>query len=283
MRVAQRYSDRIRRDSVAEIKTQGILGDKFVSLSLGTPPEEVHNYDAWLKTKDPEDLLAGVSTIKENIVSITDQIDVALKGEDGTKAGKSIVQMLDSMRNILTEVEDGKGLIHALVYEEKAARDLKHALDGIDEAAQSLAAITEAIETGDGTIHDLVYEDDLGQQISELVATLDRTADGIDGLVVDIKEGDGVIHSLVYTDEGKNLIANLTDASADIKDVTDAIKRGEGTLGALVVDPTVYEDVITLLGGAKRSKILKSFVRETIRKNERSEGLSDGGAVDDPE
>jgi len=283
MRVAQRYSERIRKDTVAEIKTQGVLGDKYISLSLGTPPEPVHNYDAWIKTKDPEDLLAGVQTIKENILSITDQIDVALKGEDGEKAGKSIVQMLESMRNILTEVEEGRGLIHALVYEEKAARDLKNALDGIDETAQSLAAITEAIETGDGTFHSLVYEDELGVQVAHLVATLDRTADNIDGLVLDIKEGDGVIHSLVYTDEGKNLIANLTDASADIKEVTESIKRGEGTLGALVMDPTVYEDVKTLLGGAKRNKVLRSYVRETIRKNEKSEGLSDGGAVESQE
>jgi phospholipid/cholesterol/gamma-HCH transport system substrate-binding protein len=279
MRVAQRFSERIRRDSVAEIKTQGVLGDKYISLSLGTPPNDEHNYDAWLKSKDPEDLLAGVSTIKENIVSITDQIDVALKGEDGANAGQSIVQILESLRNIVTEVEDGKGLIHALVYDRKAARDLEDALASIDTAAQSIQAITTEIEQGDGTIHALIYDD----QISDLVTSLESAADNLDAVVVDIREGDGVIHSLIYTDEGKNLIANLTDASDDIRQVTESIKEGEGTLGALIADPTVYEDVKTLLGGAKRNKILRSYVRDTIRRNERGEGLSDGSSVEDPD
>lgn len=283
MKVAQTYSERIRKDTVAEIRTQGVLGDKYISLSLGSAGEPVHNYDAWLKSKDPEDLLAGVQTIKANILSITDQLDSALKGEDGTRAGQSIVQMLESMRRILQEVEDGKGLIHRLVYDEKASRDLRDALDGIEQTAAHLAAITAAIENGDGTFHSLVYEDDLGHQVAGLVETLDRTAGNIDGLVVDIKEGDGVIHSLVYTDEGKNLIANLTLASADIKDLTDSIRRGEGTLGALIVDPTIYEDVKTLLGGAKRNKVIKAYVRETIRRNEQAEGLGDGGSVEQPE
>jgi phospholipid/cholesterol/gamma-HCH transport system substrate-binding protein len=31
------YEDRIREDSVAAIKTQGVLGDKYVELSIGSP------------------------------------------------------------------------------------------------------------------------------------------------------------------------------------------------------------------------------------------------------
>jgi phospholipid/cholesterol/gamma-HCH transport system substrate-binding protein len=94
-----------------------------------------------------------------------------------------------------------------------------------------------------------------------------------------VKEGDGVIHSLLYEDEGKNLIDNLTVASSDIRAMVDEIEQGKGTLGAFIKDPSVYEDVKSFLGGAKRNKILKSYVRDTIRKNERSEGLSEGGAV----
>ena len=92
-------------------------------------------------------------------------------------------------------------------------------------------------------------------------------------------EGDGVVHSLLYGDEGKNLIDNLTAASADIRTMMTEIGEGKGTLGALIKDPSVYEDVKGFLGGAKRNKVLKSYVRDTIRKNERSEGLSEAGAV----
>ena len=41
MRVAERYRERIRKDTIASIKTQGVLGDKYISLSLGSEGQEV--------------------------------------------------------------------------------------------------------------------------------------------------------------------------------------------------------------------------------------------------
>ncbi len=273
MRVAERFQERIRKDSIAEINTQGVLGDKYISLSIGSKGEPALKYDDWIKSKDPQDLMAGVPEIKQNVLDITESLKVALEGEEGDSASKSLVEILASVRNILAEVETGKGMIHALVYDEAAGARLKSALANLDDVTEDVAVLTEEIKTGDGTLHALIYED----QISDLVATLDKTVEDIDGVVLAITEGDGTLHSLIYTDEGQNLVANLTDASADIKDITGSIKDGQGTLGALIADPTVYEDVKTLLGGAKRNKILRSYVRETIRKNERSEGLSDAG------
>jgi phospholipid/cholesterol/gamma-HCH transport system substrate-binding protein len=41
------------------------------------------------------------------------------------------------------------------------------------------------------------------------------------------------------------------------------VRRGEGTLGALVEDPTLYEDLSALLRGANRSTLLRSLIRST--------------------
>lgn len=275
MRVAKRFQDRIRKDSVAQISTQGVLGDKYISLTLGSAQEPAHNYDAWLLSEDPTDLLDGVEEIKLNILSITQNIDEILKGEQGANAVASLAEIIESVRSVLKEVEEGRGLVHTLVYDKSVSTKLKSALASVDTVAADVALLTEEIKTGDGAIHALIYED----QLTGVIASLDKTVEDIDAVIVEIKEGDGTLHSLIYTEEGQNLIANLTDASADIKSITGDIKDGHGTLGALLQDPTVYEDIKTLLGGAKRNKILRSYVRETIRKNERSEGLSDGGAV----
>jgi phospholipid/cholesterol/gamma-HCH transport system substrate-binding protein len=275
MRVAKRFSERIRSDSLASIQTQGVLGDQFIALSLGSAGKPELAPDGVVSSVDPESLLDGVPEIKDKLLSITDQIDQALRGEDGQRGTKSLADILESVRNIIAEVEAGKGIIHALVYDESITRDIKGAIDGLDKTVDSVAAITHEIQHGDGTIHALVYEN----QIEVLVGSLQKTADNIDDVVMAVREGDGVVHSLLYGDEGKNLIDNLTAASADIRTMVSEIGEGKGTLGALVKDPTVYEDVKSFLGGAKRNKILKSYVRDTIRKNERSEGLSEAGAV----
>ena len=40
MKIMSRYQDRIRTDSIARIDTVGVLGDKYVSISMGTPSAE---------------------------------------------------------------------------------------------------------------------------------------------------------------------------------------------------------------------------------------------------
>jgi hypothetical protein len=39
-------------------------------------------------------------------------------------------------------------------------------------------------------------------------------------------------------------------------------------LGALLDDPTVYEDLSTLLRGAERSRILRMLIRSSLRQGE---------------
>ena len=37
--------------------------------------------------------------------------------------------------------------------------------------------------------------------------------------------------------------------------------RGEGTFGLLLNDPTLYEDIKRLVGGAQRSAVIRTLIR----------------------
>jgi phospholipid/cholesterol/gamma-HCH transport system substrate-binding protein len=43
------------------------------------------------------------------------------------------------------------------------------------------------------------------------------------------------------------------------------IRAGRGTLGALLVDPSLYEDIKTLVGNVQRNEVLRALVRYAIR------------------
>jgi hypothetical protein len=64
------------------------------------------------------------------------------------------------------------------------------------------------------------------------------------------------------------MVANLSKASGDLAMMTGYMKQGRGTLGALVVDPTVYEQLVQVLGGVGRSRILRALVRYAISRDE---------------
>ena len=53
-----------------------------------------------------------------------------------------------------------------------------------------------------------------------------------------------------------------------IKKSTTKISKGEGSLGAIINDPTVYEDLKEILGNVKRNRILRELVRYSISNSE---------------
>ncbi len=267
--ISQRYQDRIRKDSLATVATQGVLGDKYINLSVGTPTQPELKDGEWIQRKNPTDLFASLGGIAEDL-------GAAIRGPGGKAAGKSIVEMLDAVRNVLKEVEEGKGLIHHLVYEESPGQKVDSLLTSLNQGGRSLERILKEVEKGDGTAHALVY----GEEGSRAIAELSQAASKLDGLLADIKSENGVLHSLIYADEkGSNIIANLTAVSSDLHDITTSIKKGEGTIGGLVADPSVYQDLKTLLGRAERNKLLKAFIRANMRRNEAAEGVAGGGAT----
>ncbi len=283
LNVRKACQSRIRLDSVATIASQGLLGDKNVSISMGSDGKKVHDGSEALTSEDPAELSYIIDNgreIVEGAKRIIVKIDTALGSDDAEGAGKSILGILQSIRTILGDVEKGQGLIHALVYDQSSARKLKSALASVDAATDDFAALTKAVKEGDGAIHNLIYEDKITGEIHALLVNLNNASTKIDGLVLEIQDGDGLIHDLVYTDKGQSVLADLKDVSTDIKDVVAMVKRGEGTLGGIIVDPTIYQDLKTLLGKAQRNKILKAYVRDTLRQNEQEEGVSPAGLTE---
>lgn len=63
-------------------------------------------------------------------------------------------------------------------------------------------------------------------------------------------------------------VANFKQSSESMSKITKQIEAGPGTLHALIYDQGLHEDLRTLVGGANRSKVLKYFIRESIKKGE---------------
>src|SRR5207247_2558123 len=55
LNIARRYADRIRKDSIARIETQGLLGDKVVEVTVGTTATPPLQPGEVLAARDPSD------------------------------------------------------------------------------------------------------------------------------------------------------------------------------------------------------------------------------------
>ncbi|MGE4106940.1 MAG: MlaD family protein [Bacteriovoracia bacterium] len=63
----------------------------------------------------------------------------------------------------------------------------------------------------------------------------------------------------------------IKSAIGNLDSIMAKINNGTGTLGALVNDSSLYEDVRSLFGGVSRNRIMRNLVRKTVKDNENKE------------
>ncbi len=203
LNINRSYKERIRTDSKASIQGQGLLGDKLIFISVGSPVKPVIKEGALLESSSQ----AGLAAFME-------------------KGG----EVMDSVQNILKQVESGKGLLHSLLYEEKGER----VGSDLAEISQSLKEVFSEVRDGDGFLHGLIYD----------------------------KENGETMGNISFASE------NLKQMAKNFREISDRINAGEGSIGGLINDPTVYYDLKTLMGKANRHKLLKTVIRSILKKQD---------------
>ena len=300
--IARRFQDRIRADSEARIMTQGLLGDRLVEITQGTPKGAKLADGATLKSREPfevsrvfaegADTMTAIRGLVATVQSAVQKLDQGSLDEL-SGAMQSARRVADRVDRIAREIETGKGLLHALVYEEPET------LRKLNTLLASAQGVLDSARQGDNAVAVLLSPDS-GRAARSLVAAMDAVGRGADKAA---PEG-GLLSALLYDPEyrtvaadlqavAKNfrdvserlakgrgllgsLVADQTDgpmgqagddfrvAMANLRAITDRIRAGEGTLGGLVEDPSVYENLASFLEGAQRSFLLRSLMRSTV-------------------
>ncbi|MBI2342459.1 MAG: MCE family protein [Deltaproteobacteria bacterium] len=219
LKINKKFQDRIRKDSEAAINTQGLLGDKFVYISVGSETELVLQDGDFLAGREVASLYSIAEKGGEILENVKEASTSAKKFFEDMYAGKeNIRESLQSLRNIMHQTEKGEGLLNALIYDSKGR--------------EVVADIADSMES-----------------LKNIVGRADEE---------DKKNG-----------EASGVVKNLRVASEDLKQIVAKVNRGEGTIGGLIADPTIYNDIRALFGRANRNKLLKTVVKATLTENDK--------------
>ncbi len=294
--VDRQYAGRIRQDSVARIKTLGLLGDKYIEISSGSPDSEIipsGGEIAAAPATDVDKLIASGGDVAENVVAISNSLRTILArmeagegilgqlttdNEAGERAKGAILATLDSLRSIAYKIEGGEGTLATLINEGDLAERLGSALDRMD-------ALLAKMDSGPGALPALVNDEETGERVREVVASLSRTTDDLEGLVRQLNEGQGLLGRLISDEEFADSVGdNLHQLLENLNELSSKLERGEGTLGQLIEDPAVYEAINDVIVGINESKLLRWLIRNRqkagIKKRYREQRqLSEEGAA----
>ncbi len=128
---------------------------------------------------------------------------------------------------------------------------------GATGIAKMLKGGENVVDLLEKNLHNLkiITESFAKDQKSEVFFTnLTETSQSINSVMAALNKGRGA-HELNRT-------------LKNIRILTEKLNRGEGTVGALLNDATLYEDLKHLIGGANRNSILKFFVRQAVKSSD---------------
>ncbi len=273
---------RVREDSVATIENRGLLGDKMVVISAGDLKRSAVPAGGEIRSKDPEDLgelLKKVTSIGDKAEGVMTNLERTTSTLAEPKFQEDLKAGVSSLSGILESVDKGEGYIGKLLSDPAESAKLSRTLSNLERSTANLdrllTGINQAVHRvnhGPGLAHEVVY----GEGSAHTVAKFGDAAGEVALLLKGVREGNGFAHSLLYGgDESQGALANLDAMSADLRKIVADMRAGRGTLGALLVDPSVYEDVKMLLGNVQRNQSLRALVRYSIRQDEVKPSVTD--------
>jgi phospholipid/cholesterol/gamma-HCH transport system substrate-binding protein len=177
------------------------------------------------------------------------------------------------MNVLLKEVTEGKGYPHRFLTDPNEAERISQTVQSLSGSAEELnqtlrefRVAVRQVRQGPGFAHDVIFGDGPKKEIAQIGFAAEEVALTLQG----IRGGNGFAHDLLYGGESdtRDALTNITQATADLRDILAGVKAGKGTIGALLVDPSVYEDIKRVVGNVGRNDVLRALVRYSIKRDE---------------
>jgi len=200
----------IKEDSVARIAWGGLLGNRYIDISFGSPEAPVLPPGSFIKSEEAIRLDKIFDKVE---VAATDFQNILTKN----KLGPKLTKVLNNAAQITDDIVAGKGTIGKLVKDPQLYDNLKSA------SAQ--------IKSGEGTIGKLIYTDELHKKALAVVEDLKSASARVEKLLAD---NDERIQNVIKSLEAAGPEAK--EAFAAIRELGKKVDSGEGVLAALIND-----------------------------------------------
>ena len=270
--VVRSEAGRVKQDSVAKIATKGLLGDKMIEITKGEAREAIPP-GGEIQAEEPGDMfnkVSGMAGKAETTMQNIERLSAELANE---RLHRDLRDGVASAAALLKDVNAGDGFARKLLVDKEESERISRLIANLDRTSaemtvtlRSINHILARVQTGPGFAHDVVYGAGPTKEIAQFGSAAQEVALTLKG----IRESDSLVHDAMFggKGDGAQALANVTAITADLRVIVADIRKGKGTVGALLVDPSVYDDLKTVLGNVQRNDVLRSLVRYSIKQDE---------------
>lgn len=225
--------EHIRTDSRGRIRTQGLLGDRYLDIAPGTIQAPMLQSGDTLITFDALDLEDVIHTAAATLGAVEGLIEDLRTLTGGLVRGEGTIGRLltdealyDEMvvataevQRLLAQVNAAEGTLARLLHDPSLYDELSRAIGRVD-------ALGAAILEGDGTVARLLRSDDLYENVLAVIGRADTTIIGLSDALGEITDGEGALQRLL-SDPGlyDEFLKAIVDLQTLIRDIRENPKR----------------------------------------------------------
>jgi len=271
--IVEGEAGRIRTDSQVRIVNKGLLGDKMIEITKGKASTMVPP-GGEIPAVEPDDMMAKATGMAEKADDVMDNLKDISKNFADEKLHKDLRESVAALSKVLHQVSEGEGYPQRLLTDKAEADRISRTVASMEQVSSELTttlretnAIIRRIQKGPGFAHDVIYGEGPRKQVEQFGSAAEEVALTLRG----IRESDSFVHDALYggKGDGAEALANVTALTGDLRAIVADMRSGKGTVGALLVDPSVYEDLKAVLGNVERNDVLRALVRYSIKQDEK--------------
>lgn len=208
LRIERTYAKNITSSSYASVETKGILGSKYVNITLGKSAEKPLTAGDFIESQAP----SGATEVIRKAAAAVDNFQ-------GTLAN------LDRLSQSALE---GHGVLGTLVSDTETKKKLMDIID-------NWHTISELVAAGKGSAGQLIVNENLYN-------SMHNTASGLNEIVQRINRGEGNLGQFL---SDNSFFAELREISSKTDSILTDIQNG-GTVGKLLTEKELYDKLLAL-------------------------------------
>lgn len=278
IRVEERFAARIREDSMARIRTLGLLGDKYIEISSGTPnfPEIPEGGTiGTAPVADVDRLRASGEDLVNNVTRITEQLTTILgrmeRGEGilgeltkdvepNRKVTTEFIATLDSIRSMFDEFRQGQGPLPRMLGDRALG-------DKLESTVTRLDSLLSQAQSGEGALSMLLTDGAQKERLERSLASIERTSANLERASQSLSEERALLPKLLGDEAyGDKLSADLQSLVENLNRVAEKIDHGTGSAARIINDPQLYQAMKDIVVGIDESAILRHLIRNRQKK-----------------
>jgi phospholipid/cholesterol/gamma-HCH transport system substrate-binding protein len=237
----------VRKDSEFFVTTQGVLGEKYIEIVPGSAASPEWPDGSYIRGHDP----ARIDLIFSKVDTILERVEGALTPEEG-KAIR-LADLIASLTSLAQHVDE-------FLVENRQRLD--RVVGNVESTTEEAAQVARYLREGLGSGEDVrLIVTNVQRITSSLARQVDPALVSARKVLGQADEAMGVINGVLKRNEPHvdAAIANLEPISEDARKmmrdaahVAGSVKTGRGTVGQLIVDQEIYDDLKELLRDLKR-------------------------------